>query len=582
VAPTRMTSWRRFVTVARPFFQLEARWRILGLLAVLLSFMLCLNGLNVIGSYMGRNFTTAVEQRKSDQAFVFALLWAGVFAALTVVAVFKAFTEDRLRLWWRQWLTRYLFERYLSGRAYYHMKARPKVDNPDQRITEDVRIFTEQTLAFVLILTTSVITLLSFSGILWSITPWLLLAAVLYTAFGSVTTILLGRRLVKFDVQQFKKEADLRYDLIHVRTHSESVALMGGEREESEGLSRRLGAVVDNMKAIIGLSRNIGFFTTGFDYLIPLIPLLIVAPMYIRGEAEFGLLWQAQVAFGFVMGAFSIIVKEFQRISTFGAVIERLGVFCEELGEVTADSGKSPIETVTDGTRVAFERLTLVTPREGRLLIKDVSVEVPCGQRLLILGRRGSGRTSVLRAAAGLWPAGQGRVVRPPLEEILFLPQQPYLRHGPLRNQLLYAAGKTGLTDQRLLAALQAVGFEEVLERVGGLDVECDLSTTLSTGEQQRLAIARLLLANPPFAFLDEATSALDVESGHRLYEVLARTPISYISAASDPDLRDYHDKVIELGPDGEWTAGPSYPWPALDASATRPTGRTLEHGLIR
>jgi putative ATP-binding cassette transporter len=572
---------RRFVAVARPFFQSEARWRALGMLALLLVFILCLNGLNITGSFMCRDFTTAVAEREPSPAATFALFWAGVFGALTIVAVFKAFTEDRLRLWWRQWLTRHLFERYLTGRAYYRMKGRANVDNPDQRITEDVRTFTEQTLAILLILTNSVITLISFSGILWSITPWLLLAAVLYTSFGSLMTVLLGSRLMKLDVQQFRKEADLRYDLIQVRTHAESVALMGGEADESGRLRRRLAAVVANLKGVIGLSRNIAFFTTGYGYLIQLVPLLVVAPLYIRGDVEFGMLAQAQMAFLLVTDAFSIIVKEFQRISTFGAVTERLGAFCEALDEETLVPGKAPIETVEDRTRVAFERLTLVTPREGRLLVKELSVEVPHGQRLLILGPSGSGRTTLLRAAAGLWSAGQGRVVRPPLGDVLFLPQQPYLRYGRLRDQLLYATGKDELADQRLLAALRAVGFEEVLRRVGGLDAEGDWASTLSAGEQQLLAFARLLAASPRFAFLDEPTSALDESCGHRLYEILARTPVSYVSAASDPGLRDYHDRVIELGPDGEWTAVPVphrvIAWhgqsrtPVLDGAATAP-----------
>src|SRR5262249_52222787 len=269
------------------------------------------------------------------------------------------------------WLTRHLFERYLSGRAYHRLKGRTEVDNPDQRITEDVKTFTEQALAFLLILTNSTVTLISFSGVLWSITPWLVLAAVLYTLFGSCLTVFLGRRLVKLDSRQYKKEADLRYDLMQVRANGEPIALLGGEREEGNRLRRGLREVVENMKGIIGLSRNISFFTTGYDYLVQLLPLLIVAPFYIWGRAEFGQMYQAQAAFLAIMGAFSIIVREFQRISTFGAVTERLGSFWEVLEDEAPAARKSPIETVEDGARVAFQGLTLVTPREGRLLIKD-------------------------------------------------------------------------------------------------------------------------------------------------------------------------------------------------------------------
>lgn len=556
--PARGTLWARFLAVATPYLRSEARWRAFGLLGLLLAFILGLNALNVFGSYMCRNFTTAVSEREGERAITFVLLWAGVLGLLTAVAVFKAFTEDRLRLGWRQWLTRHLFGRFLAGRTYYRLNSRTDVDNPDQRITEDVRTFTEQTLAILLILTNSVITLLSFSGVLWSITPWLVLAAVLYTLFGSALTVLLGRRMVKLDVHQYRKEADLRYDLIQVRAHAEQVALMGGEREEGGRLLRRLGAVVANMKGIIGLSRNIAFFTTGYDYLCRLIPLVIVGRLYIRGDVEFGMMAQAEMAFLFVMGAFAVIVKEFQRISTIGAVIERLGSFCEVLDDEAAAAGKSSIESAEDPGRVAFEQLTLVTPRDGRLLVKDLSLEVPRGQRLLILGPSGSGRTSLLRAAAGLWTSGQGRVVRPPSRDMLFLPQKPYLRPGPLRDQFLYGLRGEGLTDERILAALSEVGFESVLQREGGLDAERDWPNTLSLGEQQLVAFARLLLASPPFAFLDEPTSALGKPVANRLYAALARTSVTYVSVASDPDLRTFHDLVLELGPDGAWSVNPT------------------------
>jgi putative ATP-binding cassette transporter len=555
--PTRGRIWSRFVTITLPFLRSEARWPALGLLALILVFILGLGGLNVLSSFMNRDFMTSVEQREGGRSIRLAFLWTGVFAALTVVAVFKQFTEDRLRLRWRAWLTEYLFDRYLSGRAYYRMKARTDVDNPDQRITEDVRTFTEQTLALLLIFTNSTISLISFAGILWAITPWLFLAAVLYAMFGSLTTVLLGRRLVKFDVQQFKKEADLRYDLMQVRTHAEPVALHGGEAEEERGLRRRLAAVVENLKAIIALSRNIAFFTIGFDYLTQLIPLIVVAPLYIHGQVEFGLVTQAVVAFGFVINAFSILVKEFQRISTFGAVVERLGGFYEVLEEETAGQQKAPVETVEDDSRMAFEGLTLVTPGDGRLLVKDLSAQVPRGKRLLIVGPNSSGRTALLRAAAGLWTTGQGRIIRPPLGEIMFLPQQPYLRPGRLREQLRYATRRAaGLTDDQIRAVLHQLRLDGVLERVGGLGAEQDWPHSLSLGEQQLLAFARLLLESPRFAFLDEATSALDPGRAQQVYEILAATQITYITVSGDLSLRKYHDVVLELCPDRECPSG--------------------------
>jgi putative ATP-binding cassette transporter len=554
MTPARRTLGPRFLAIVTPFFRSPARWRAAALLGLLLAFILGLNGLNVAGTYMCRNFMTGVADRQAATAITFALLWAGIFGALTVIAVFKAFTEERLRLSWREWLTRHLFERYLAGRTYQHMTARTDVDNPDQRITEDVRTFTEQALAIFLIIVNSAITLLSFCGVLWSITPWLLLAAVGYTLFGSITMVFLGKRLVKLDVLQFRKEADLRYDLIQVRSHSEQVALLGGEPEEHSRLGRRLQSVVANMKGIIGLSRNINFFATGFYNLSLLIPLVVVAPLYIRGDVEFGAIAQAQIAFPFVMEAFSLLVKEFQRISTFGAVIERLGSFYEVLKAENAAVKKSSIEVAEDPTRVAFERLTLLTPQDGRLLVRDLSVEVPRGQRLLILGPSGSGRTTLLRALAGLWTAGQGRVVRPPAEDAVFLPQKPYLRAGSLREQFLYGFRGRDLSDARIVAVVQQLGGAAILEREGGLDAERDWANTLSLGEQQLVAFARLLLAAPRFGFLDEATSALDEKAARRLYGILAQTSITYLSVAGDSRLRDFHDRVLELGRDGLWS----------------------------
>jgi putative ATP-binding cassette transporter len=541
------TLGKRFLAVALPFFRSDLRWRALGMVGLLPAFILSLNGLNVVGSFMCRNFTTAVADHVGDRSVTYALLWAAVLGSLTVVAVFKAFTEDRLRLYWRAWLTRNFYERYLSRHAYYRLQGRSRVDNPDQRITEDVRSFTEQTLAMFLILTNSVITLLSFCGILWSITPWLLWSAVGYAVFGTVVTVLLGKRMVKLDVHQFRKEADLRYDLIQVRAHAEAIALLRGEPEEGKRLRRALDSVVENMKGIIGLGRNIGFFTTGFEYLTQIIPLVVVAPLVIRGEVEFGMLAQGQMAFFLVIAAFSVIVKEFQRISTFGAVIERLGVFDETLNEV-ADPPAGPLTVAEDTTRVAFVDVTLTLPGDGRPLVSDLTVAVPRGRRLLIRGPSGSGRTTLVRAVAGLWTEGRGRVDRPPLEDVMFLPQQPYLRRGRLRDQLLYGIADKHCPDKAMRAALSDVGLGAVLDRPGGLDAEADWGSALSLGEQQRLVFARLLLAGPAFAFLDEPTRALDPASARQLYELLAATPVTYVSIAGNAELEPYHDKVIELG----------------------------------
>jgi vitamin B12/bleomycin/antimicrobial peptide transport system ATP-binding/permease protein len=340
-------TWSRFVAIGTPFLQSEVRWQALALLALLIVLLLSISGLNILNSYVGRDFMTAVAQRDASRFSPLALLYAGVFAVTTIVAVFYRFTEERLGLFWRQWLTRHLMQRYLSHRAYYWITVRADIDHPDQRIAEDIRTFTAATLSFVLILLNSLITLVAFSGVLWSITPWLLFAAVGYALFGSLMTIGLGHRLVALNLLQLKKEADLRYDLMRVREEAESIADRRGEAQEHARLSRRLAAAVENLKRIIAINRNLAFFTTGYNYMTQILPVLIVAPLYMRGDSEFGVVTQAAMAFSFVLGAFSLIVTEFQRISSFAAVITRLGALGEAITETPVPTG-SRMEIVDD------------------------------------------------------------------------------------------------------------------------------------------------------------------------------------------------------------------------------------------
>jgi putative ATP-binding cassette transporter len=545
----------RFLLVPKLFFLSEAGWQGVGLLALLFALVLIVKGLDIRNSYVLADLITSATERKADLVCHLALIYAAVFAGSAIVATFLRFTEEFLGLRWRDWLTRHLTDRYLANRAYHRIKESGQLDNPDQRISEDVKTFTTNALSILLILTNATVALLGFAGVLWSITPWLLAGAVGYAAFGTFMTVLLGRRLVGLDVQQFKKEADFRYELVRLRDHADSIALLQSEGREKGRLRRRLAHVLENFRLIIGVNRNLGFFTSWYGYMTQLIPVLITVPLYIRGEIEFGQVMQAQVGFNFVLDAFSLLVKEFQRITTFAAVVERLGTFYEAT-EPPSLSSKPSIEIIEEDSRLAYKGLTLMAPDDGRLLLADLSLEVPRGKRLLISGPDGSGRTALMRVTAGLWKTGQGRLVRPPLRKIMFLPQQPYLTLGSLRDQLLYTLPpREHVSEGRLLSVLQEVQLETILERVGGLDVEQrDWTSILSLGEQQTLAFARLLLAVPEFAFLDEAVSALPAERVHNLYELLSRTATTYISIGPEPELLEYHNQLLQLQGDGTWT----------------------------
>jgi putative ATP-binding cassette transporter len=347
-------TWSRFVAIGIPFLHSDVRWQALALLALLIALLLSITGLNILNSYVGRDFMTAVAQREGRRFAVLALWYAGVFAVITIVAVFYRYTEERLGLFWRQWLTQHLLQRYLAHRAYYWITVRADIDHPDQRLAEDIRTFTATTLSFVLILLNALITLGAFSGVLWSITPWLVFAALGYALFGSLMTMGLGYRLVGLNLLQLKKEADLRYDLMRLREEAEAIAFRRGEAQAQARLSGRLAAAVENGKRIIAINRNLGFFTTGYNYLTQLIPVLIVAPLYMRGEQEFGVVTQAVTAFPFVLGAFSLMVTEFQRISSFAAVISRLGALEEAIAETPVLTG-SRVEIVEGDDCVPYD-----------------------------------------------------------------------------------------------------------------------------------------------------------------------------------------------------------------------------------
>jgi putative ATP-binding cassette transporter len=340
-------AWSRLLAIGRAFLLSPMRWRAAGAVAAIVALLLTLNALNVANSYVGRNFITAIAQRDRAQYARFAILYIGVFAASAVTGVSQQFVQDRLALSWRDWLTRHLIHRYLSGHTFERVSANRDIDNPDERIAEDVHTFTSTLLSFVVMITNSTLTTLAFAGVLWSITPLLLLTAVLYAALGSAFTVLLGYRLVALNNLQLKKEGDLRYGLIHVREHGTPLGERG-ESQEGRRIRARLRRVVHNSRAIIGVTRNVGFFTSGYNYLVQILPILIVAPRYLRGTIELGVVTQSAMAFAQLLGAFSLIVAQFQSISTFAAVVRRLGSLWEEM-DATDKSGSRAGATTMPG-----------------------------------------------------------------------------------------------------------------------------------------------------------------------------------------------------------------------------------------
>jgi putative ATP-binding cassette transporter len=320
--------------------------------------------------------------------------------------------EERLGLLWREFLTRRAVNIYLDEGTYYRLQAAEGLANPDQRIAEDVRAFTVTTLSFVLMLLNSAFTVIAFSGVLWSISPLLFGLAGIYAACGSYVTLILSRPLIKLNYDQLDKEADFRSELIRVRENAELILLAHREDRLRARLLRRLENFVANFRKITSANRKVGFFTTGYNWLIQIIPALIVAPSFIAGQIEFGVITQSAMAFTLIVNASSLIVTQVQSLSNSAAVIARLNSLIEGL-ERKQPAAAAGIETSEEDRCVAYEELTLLSPLDSQPVLKDLSISIPFGSRVLISGSSETGRLALFRATAGLWNSGKGRILRP-------------------------------------------------------------------------------------------------------------------------------------------------------------------------
>ncbi|TAW01241.1 ABC transporter ATP-binding protein/permease [Rhizobium ruizarguesonis] len=542
----------RFVRAVKVFMTSEVGGKAALMFAGLVALFLTLSGLNVANSYVGRNFMTAIANRQTPEFMRQAIFYIGVFAAFTIVAVVSRFIEERLALLWREFLTRRAVSLYLADRAYYHLDVSGQLTHPDQRIAEDMRVFTVTTLSFILMILNSSLTIIAFSGVLWSISPLLFAVAVVYAACGSYLTIALGRPLIKLNYDQLDKEASFRSGLIQVRENAEAIMLAHCEEQQISRLMRRLDDAVANFRKVTAINRNVGFFTTGYNWLIQIIPALIIAPAYIRGNIDFGVITQSGAAFAMLVGAFSLVITQFQSISTFAAVVSRLSSLMEAI-ERSGTPADASIEIVEGKERLAYENLTLLHATNGVPIVKDVSISIPLGTRVLITGPAQDAQAALFRATAGISFKGSGRIIRPAADDILFLPQRPYLPTGTLRQILVRNERAGKIPDDRIVQILRELNLEHVLEQAGGLNTEQNWEILLSPQEQQLLAFINILIAAPQFAFLDRLDATLGLERLHTIMQMLSESSITYINNAETAALRDYHDAVLECGEDGGW-----------------------------
>jgi vitamin B12/bleomycin/antimicrobial peptide transport system ATP-binding/permease protein len=549
------TFWKRVGALVRLYWLSADRRRGVKLLI----WVAVLGGIGLAvgayATYLSRDITNALLEKHLNRFYHVMLLTAGAAITGVLAKVFEQYTGGLLYIEWREWLTHYFVDRGFAHRAFYRMNLLGKVDNPDQRISDDISSFVESTETFTVTLVFAIAGVVTYLAILWSISSSLALFLIAYAIAGTYFSVVVGRRLIGLNYFQERFQADFRFGLVHVRDNIEPILIYGGERHETDQLRDRFSAVVRNLKQLILWKRNLGFLTESYGGMAILVPYSFLAAGYVAGRLQFGQVAQAATAFMSLHGALSIIVTSFPKIAEYANVVVRLGEYLEEAEaarEFEADGDHKMIE-IADGAGVELDHLTVMTPGGGKTLIRDLSMDAGALAPLLVQGPSGTGKTSLMRALAGIWREGSGTVVRPPLGEVMFLPQRPYMVLGSLRDQLSYPKA-SAKSDEQLYEMLRTVNLPNLPERFGGLEAEMHWADVLSPGEQQRLAFARLLLNRPRFAFLDEATSALDVANEQLMYELLSRQAIPFLSSGHRPTLLKFHRNVLQLSLDREWT----------------------------
>ncbi|WP_113554805.1 ABC transporter ATP-binding protein/permease [Hyphomicrobiales bacterium] len=545
--PIRTTALR-FARAVRMLLTSEVGGRAKLMFAGLIALLFGLNSLNVVNNYVGRNFMTAIAERQMNEFIRQAVFYVCVFAVLTVTGVIARFVEERLALLWREFMTRRAVDLYLEEETYYRVEVSGTLSNPDQRISEDIQAFTVTTLSYIIMLFSSTLTVVTFSGVLWSISPLLFVVAVFYAACGSYMTIVLGRPLIGLNYERLDREANLRSSLMHLRENAEAVMVTSVEGQQKTRLLDRLDALVVNILTITAVNRNLAFFTSGYNWMIQIIPDLIIAPAFMRGEIEFGVITQSGAAFAMLVGAFSLIVRQFNSISNFAVVVSRLSALLEAIEE-SRKSSVSSIELVKQDGDLAFDQVTLGSAVTHPLL-RDLSLSIPMGTPVLISGPHAAAGAALFRATAGIPTPGTGRIERP--ESLMFLPQRPYLPPGPLRQYLLPPGSSEGISDSQVLNVLRSLGLDGLADGAEGLEKEQDRD--MSLGDQQLLALAKVLLARPRYVFLDRIEATLGREALRNTLSLLRQSSITCINNGEEGDTRDLYGAFLDCREDGSWT----------------------------
>ena len=508
-------------------------------------------------SYVQNAFQSSLSEKLEAEFHLAVLKFLGVIIVAAPLFALTEYLDKRTIVEWRSWLARTMISMYHTDRAYFLLKLDPEgIDNPDQRITDDVRSFAAASVSLAISMLRQLFYCFAFAGLLFSIAPRVVVFLFIYASIGSIVTGAgFGRRLTKITNESLKAEADLRFNLVRVRENAESVAFFDAGFREGHAATARLNDAVAVSRRRVLLEAVLDLWQNTYGYATLLIPALLMAPRYFSGEIRFGTISQVSFAFHKVEGAVSYFVNNLAALASLAAQTERLESLITAMSHSHGSSkasfkvGKIKSKSVLAFQGVTMQNLTILTPHGERTLCRSLSLQLAPRQSLLIVGQSGIGKSSILRALSGLWTAGSGSYILPPRGDTFFLPQKPYMTLGTLRDQILFPDDnddENASDDDTLLQLLETVGLPDIGQRLGGLDADCDWSHILSLGEQQRIAFARLLRRRPVVAMLDEATSALDPLLEAQLYALLKETCHCYISIGHRPQLVSYHTHVLE------------------------------------